>query len=468
DGVNPREVRINLRIEDLNLHNMDVRDVWRVLRSGNFDQSLGRVTAGPTRYVVRTVGTLADLEQIRALPLRADGLRLSDVADVIYREPPLEYGRHLDGHFAIGVSVSQESQANTVDVCDQLEGAIAKMDTDPELEGVNFLVWFSQGKEIRKTLRDLTFTGVFGSLLATLVLFIFLRRFSSTLVAVACIPFSLIVTCGFIWAQGRSLNTLTLLGLIVGIGMLVDNAVVVMENIFRYREEGLDLRESALRGSREVTVAVVAATLTSVIVFLPLIFNKPSEMNIYLKELGITVCLTLLASLFISQTLIPLATSKYIRSRPRAKAGWMLALERHYHRALGFALVHRWTALVAGLIVVGSAVYPIRHVDMNFDTSESELFVQVRYDFSEDLPLEGKEKVIERVEAMLEPHRAELHAKSIYSFWSDRFSLTRVYLDDGQANEDNIALVRRRLPELLPEIPGVRLEVQQNRQAWRS
>jgi len=355
-----------------------------------------------------------------------------------------------------------------VDVCDQLEGAIAKMDTDPELEGVNFLVWFSQGKEIRKTLRDLTFTGVFGSLLATLVLFIFLRRFSSTLVAVACIPFSLIVTCGFIWAQGRSLNTLTLLGLIVGIGMLVDNAVVVMENIFRYREEGLDLRESALRGSREVTVAVVAATLTSVIVFLPLIFNKPSEMNIYLKELGITVCLTLLASLFISQTLIPLATSKYIRSRPRAKAGWMLALERHYHRALGFALVHRWTALVAGLIVVGSAVYPIRHVDMNFDTSESELFVQVRYDFSEDLPLEGKEKVIERVEAMLEPHRAELHAKSIYSFWSDRFSLTRVYLDDGQANEDNIALVRRRLPELLPEIPGVRLEVQQNRQAWRS
>jgi len=468
DGVNPREVRINLRIEDLNLHNMDVRDVWRVLRSGNFDQSLGRVTAGPTRYVVRTVGTLADLEQIRALPLRADGLRLSDVADVIYREPPLEYGRHLDGHFAIGVSVSQESQANTVDVCDQLEGAIAKMDTDPELEGVNFLVWFSQGKEIRKTLRDLTFTGVFGSLLATLVLFIFLRRFSSTLVAVACIPFSLIVTCGFIWAQGRSLNTLTLLGLIVGIGMLVDNAVVVMENIFRYREEGLDLRESALRGSREVTVAVVAATLTSVIVFLPLIFNKPSEMNIYLKELGITVCLTLLASLFISQTLIPLATSKYIRSRPRAKAGWMLALERHYHRALGFALVHRWPALVAGLIVVGSAVYPIRHVDMNFDTSESELFVQVRYDFSEDLPLEGKEKVIERVEAMLEPHRAELHAKSIYSFWSDRFSLTRVYLDDGQANEDNIALVRRRLPELLPEIPGVRLEVQQNRQAWRS
>ena len=467
DGVNPREVRINLRIADLNRHRMDVREVWRVLRSGNFDQSLGRITAGPTRYVVRTVGTLSSVEEIAALPLRADGLRLSDVADVVYEEPPLEYGRHLDGHFAVGVSVTQESQANTVTVCDELERTIAAMDDDPELEGVNFLIWFSQGREIRGTLRDLAFTGIFGSLLASVVLFVFLRRFSTTLVAVACIPFSLIVTCGIIWAQGRSLNTLTLLGLIVGIGMLVDNAVVVMENIFRYREQGLGLREAALRGSREVTTAVVAATLTSVIVFLPLIFNKPSEMNIYLKELGITVCLTLLASLFISQTLIPLATSRYIKSRPRAKAAWMVNLETRYQGVLGFALNHRWLAVLAGLVVVASMFYPLRRVDMNFDASQSELFVQLRYDFSEDLSLEAKEQVISRVEQAIEPHRSELHAKSIYSFWSDRFSLTRVYLQDGEANEENIALVRRRLPDMLPEIPGVRLRVQESRQGWR-
>ncbi len=104
--------------------------------------------------------------------------------------------------------------------------------------------------------------------------------------------------------------------------MLVDNAVVVMENIFRHREMGEDPAHSrAATGAREVSTAVMAATLTSVIVFLPLIFNKPSEMNIYLKELGITVCLTLLASLFISQTLIPLATSWFIRSAPEAQAG---------------------------------------------------------------------------------------------------------------------------------------------------
>jgi len=201
DGVNPREVRINLRVADLDLHGVDVRDVARALRTGNFDQSLGKITSKDSRWTLRTIGTFGNVDQISNLPLRADGLRLSDVADVVYQEPPLEYGRHLDGDFAIGVTVTQESKANTVEVCDQLEAAIARMNDDPELEGVNFLVWFSQGQEIRKTLKDLTFTGIFGSILAALVLFGFLRRVSTTLVAVSCIPLSWASAC---WSTTRS------------------------------------------------------------------------------------------------------------------------------------------------------------------------------------------------------------------------------------------------------------------------
>ncbi len=467
DGVNPREVRINLRLADLEAHGVDVRDVSRTLRSGNFDQSLGKIVEGDARWTLRTVGTLADVEQIRDLPLRADGLRLSDVADVVYQEPPLEYGRHLDGDFAIGVSVSQESRANTVEVCDALEAAIARMGDDPELEGVNFLIWFSQGQEIRKTLGDLTATGVFGAILASVVLFVFLRRLSTTVVAVLCIPFSLIVTCGVIWAQGKSLNTLTLLGLIVGVGMLVDNAVVVMENIFRHRELGEDPETASREGAREVSNAVTAATLASVIVFIPLIFNKPSEMNVYLKELAITVCLALLASLFISQTLIPLATARYIRSQPRPRGRWMTGVERGYESLLRLNLRRRWLAPVIGLAVIASAVYPFRHIEMNFDASQAELFVQVNYDYSEELSLEGKEALVTQVEQFLEPHRAELTARSIYSFWSDDWSMTRVYLEEGEADAANIARVRGVLRGLLPEIAGVKLDVQEEHQGWR-
>jgi HAE1 family hydrophobic/amphiphilic exporter-1 len=467
DGVNPREVRINLDLGRLEAHGVDIRNVANLLRSGNFDQSLGRIHDENRQFTVRTVGTFNDVREIRDLPIRSDGLRLGDVAEVVYEEPPLEYGRHLDGNFAIGITVSQEAKANTVEVCEAIESRIAEMDADPELEGVNFLVWFSQGHEIKRTLKDLLFTGVFGAILASIVLFLFLRRVSTTMVSVLCIPFSLIVTCGLVWAQGKTLNTLTLLGLIVGIGMLVDNAVVVIENIFRHQEMGEDQKKAAKLGAKEVSTAVIAATFTSVIVFIPLIFNKPSEMNIYLKELGITVCLTLLASLFISQTLIPMATSWFIRSRPRPKSRALVRTEQKYETLLRFMLRHRWLTPVVGLAIIASAIYPFQKVDKAFDASESEMFVQVRYNFSEEPSLEKKEEYVNRVEAALEPYREEFKARSIYSFWSDRWTLTRVYLHEGQANEDNISHVRRRLREVLPEYAGLKLEVMENRQHWR-
>jgi HAE1 family hydrophobic/amphiphilic exporter-1 len=467
DGVNPREVRINLRTADIEAHRVDVREINRALRASNFDMSLGKVTEGDARFTARVVGAFVTVDEIANLPIRADGLRLKDIADVRYEEPPLEYGRHLDGKFAIGVTVSQEAKANTVEVCDAVEARIKAMGEDPDLEGIDFLVWFSQGKEIKKMLRDLTFTGIFGGILAALVLFGFLRRIGTTLVCAMCIPFSLIVTCGLIWAQGKSLNTLALLGLIVGIGMLVDNAVVVMENIFRLREEGYDRQTASRQGAKEVSLAVAAATSTSVVVFLPLIFNKPSEMNIYLRELGITVCITLLASLFISQTLIPMATSWFIRSKPRPRGRLMIWVENHYVRLLGFNLRHRWLTPLIGTVVVAGAVFPFMKIDKNLGGSEAEMFVQVGYQFSENLSLQKKEAVITQVEKVLEPYREDFKARSIYSFWSeDEWSLTRVYPREGETSPENMTAIRRKLKEVLPEIPGVKLEVHENQHFW--
>lgn len=468
DGVNPKEVRINLRARDLELHNLDVRQVSSALRASNFDQSLGRITDGERRFSLRTLGSFSSVDDIRNLPLRSDGLKLSDVAEVVYEEPALTYGRHLDGDFAIGITVSQEARANTVEVAEQLEARIEAMKQDPELEGVNFLVWLSQGNEIKKALKDLTFTGIFGALLATVVLFGFLRRFSSTMIAVLCIPLSLIVTCGVVWLNGKSLNTLTLLGLIVGVGMLVDNAVVVMENIFRHQEEGADRKTASYLGAKEVSTAVITATITSVIVFLPLVFNKPSELNIYLKELGVTVGLTLLASLFISQTLIPLATSSpLIGGAPATRGRWMTLLERGYLKVLQLNLRHRWLMPLLGALILASAVYPYQKVDMNFDVTENQPFVQVTYHFSEELSLDEKERLISRVETELMPHKEKLLARSIYSYWSDNFSLTRLYLKEGEANEKNTAKVRKQLRKVLPKIPGLKLEVVDDHRFWR-
>jgi HAE1 family hydrophobic/amphiphilic exporter-1 len=467
DGVNPPEVRVNLRLHDLEQHRVDVRRVVEMLQANNFDQSLGVLRGDERRFSLRTVATFRSVEEIAALPLGDSGLRLSDVADVTYTEPPLVYGRHLDGKFAIGITINKEGGANTVAICDQVIERVDAMKDDPELAGINFLVWDNQGKEIRRTLRDLRDTGVIGAILAAAVLFVFLRRFSTTIVAVFCIPFSLIATCAVIFLQGKGLNTLSLLGLIVGIGMLVDNAVVMMENIFRHEARGLPAREAARIGSTEVALAITAATSTSVIVFLPLIFNKPSEMNIYLKELGLTVCITLLASLLVTQTLIPVATARFIRAQAKPPGRVMRATERRYAGLLQFFLRHRWLTPVVGLAVTASAVWPFLKIDKNFDTNQSEMFVQIGYNMSEEQSLERKEALVNQVEAALEPLRSELNLRSIYSFWSDGWTMTRLYPQEGRANEAELERIRTRLRQSLPEVAGVRLEVHESGQFWR-
>lgn len=468
DGVNPREVRINLDLKKLRQHQIDARKVWRDITQNNQNAVLGTLRSPSTKILLRAVGEVQSIEEIANMPLVGTHLRLSDVAEISFQEPPLEYGRHLDGNFAIGLNVAKESSANTIKIAEEVYKRIALMKNDPELDGINFLVWQDQGKEIKNTLNDLEQTGLFGALLACIILFLFLRKVSTTLVAVFCIPFSLIVACGVIWLQGKSLNTISLLGLIVGLGMLVDNAVVFMENIDRYQKKGYPGRVAAILGSKEVSIAVMTATLTSIIVFLPMIFSKPTNMNIILQELGITICITLIASLVISQTLIPLASTKLLKKDTQViKSPLMNKLQSKYSQVLAFTLKHRWMAVVAGVGFLSATYYPVTQLNYNFDAAPTEMFVGIRVDISESLSLQAKEKIITQVENALQPHQQRLNVKSIYSWWSEGNSITRLYMLPGYQNEVAMNAVRKELPKLLPEIPGVKLRVQDNAPFWR-
>ncbi|MCB1050603.1 MAG: efflux RND transporter permease subunit [Acidobacteria bacterium] len=467
DGVNPREVKINLNMDAMRRHRLRASEIYTALAENNVDQSVGIVRTQETKETVRTLGAFEDVSEIAALPIPGHNLKIGDVAEVTYKEPPLEYGRHLNGQFAVALSIAKESTANTIEVSEQVRNRIHEMGSDPELQGIDFLIWQDQGQEILKTIGDLKETGWIGAVLAAIILFIFLKRTSTTLIALTCIPFSLVVACGILWAQGKTLNTITLLGLIVGIGMLVDNAVVVIENIDRYQKKGLRQIIAAHLGAREVSVAVIAATFTSVIVFLPLIFSKPTEINIILKELAITVSITLLASLLISQTLIPLAAVWFIKADRVRKPGRIMSwLENRYQTLLRYSLGHRWLAPTVGLLVIGSAYFPFSKIEKNFETNPSEMFVGLRYIFSENLSLSQKETYVNQVEAALIPYLADYQVDSYYSFWSDRFTTTRLYMKPGFTHEEHMNTVRADLRQRLPVIAGMSLEVQDNIPFW--
>ena len=250
------------------------------------------------------------------------------------------YGRVLNGEPAIAFWVQKASGANTVAVCRAIEAELERINHDPALQGINSFAFFNQADQITDSLRSLLQGGLSGSLLAVAILFLFLRRVSMTLVVSVAIPLSVIGTCVFMYLSGRSLNVLTMMGLMLGVGMLVDNAVVVLESIHRRQLEGARPLSAVVRGTREVGMAITASTLTTVIVFAPVVISRADELSVWLGEVGVTISVTLILSLLVSLTVVPLLALRGSRTAmPAPEPRWLLWLQERYRRTL------TWTAI---------------------------------------------------------------------------------------------------------------------------
>jgi HAE1 family hydrophobic/amphiphilic exporter-1 len=305
-GVAPKEISIDLVLDRVVEHGVDVGELIPRLRGATASLVLGEVRDGGLRYTARGLGAFDSVESLAALPIDARGARLGDVAEITYEEPPIAYGRHLDGDFAVALEIFKESTANTVEVVEAATAVIEnEIGTDPLLQGVRLFVWEDQAKAITNGINGLTKAGLAGSLLALLCLWFFLRRLDSTLIVSMSIPFSILAACGVMYFMGKTLNILSMMGLILGVGMLVDNAVVVLENIVRHREEGRSRLEAARLGTSEVGTAITAATLTSVAVFFPMVFITGIAGQLF-RDQALTVSFSLLFSLIVAMTLVPM------------------------------------------------------------------------------------------------------------------------------------------------------------------
>ncbi len=461
DGVSPQQVHIDVDPQALVRHGVEPQIVLRKLQAANVDTDLGAIHGDLLRYDVRSLGRFRNLDEIRDMPLDTSGsLRIRDVANVTLREPRPDYGRHLDREFAIGVQVYRDPTANTVAVCDAVMERIQEITQDPELEGISLLVWMNQGEEIRNALLALRNAGLFGGLLAMGVLFVFLRRLSTTLIVAAAIPFSLVVACGVMFLSGMVLNVLTLLGLIVGVGMLVDNAVVVIENIHRLQQGGMAPREAARVGAREVTMAVIASTATTLIVWSWLFTIEPGEMYIYMGAVAFTLCIAVACSLLISLTFIPLVAARFVPHR-EVRPGWVMRrLVPAYRGFLGWTLDHRLLGILGLVAVAGSTLIPFNLIEIEAQPQQRQREVSIFYRAHDPLTWEAFEKHVDQVEGWLESQRDELGYESLYSWYTDRgFAMTRVYPPAEGLNDAVLSDLREKLRADLPVIAGVRLEI---------
>jgi len=454
-GVDPREIRILLKPDQLAAHGIDITTVRDLLMTSNFSVSAGKITAGNQRFSVRPSGEFDSVDQIRELTLNDSGLRLIDIADIELRTPERNYGRHLDKQYAIGVAISRATGANMVDVTDRVIAEVEKIGQLPEMNGINIFALDNQGAAVRESLGDLLSAGALGGLLAIFVLYLFLRQVTTTLIVTASVPFSLMITLGAMYFAGLTLNILSMMGLMLAVGMLVDNAVVVTESIFRHRSENPEKPTTAtINGVKEVGLAVIAGTATTIIVFAPMIVGAKTDMSIFLSHVAITIIVALIASLFIAQTLVPMLAAR-IAVPPQPESGaWMSRLTARYAASLEWILAHRWwTALSIGLVCL-IGILPLLLDLVKFDMFPQDVGrrLYMPYHVEGQHSLERIEQNVDEIEQYLYSRQEEFNIRSVYSYYDQGRAESTILLtnkDDATlSTKEIIALIEADLPQL--------------------
>ncbi len=350
-------IRIFLDEEKVMAARLDIGALISRLSSDNFAQPLGEVSEGGKDFILRSDMRFKDLDDIRNYPVR-DGLRIGDLATVERVKSVRDRVTRIDGDYAYYGMVQKEGSANVVEVGTALQAVMDGFETDPLTKGrLSANVFFNQADFIQGSLDRLKSTALQGGGLAVLVLLLFLRRARMTLCVALCIPVSALLAIAFESFRGESFNVLTMTGLTLGIGMLVDNAVVVIESIARQRSLGVAPKRAAVLGARDVGLAVSLATMTSVVVFLPLIFMGGQRMSIFLQAMGVPLCASLIFSLLVALFFIPTAAARTTGDRPawaERIGGWLAPLTAVPTRFIAY--------LVGGLRAALYGVFWLTHM----------------------------------------------------------------------------------------------------------
>ncbi len=463
-GEERPEVLIEFDQEALRSRNLSLYQVVQNLQVSNLNLSLGELVEGNRKYFVRAVDEFASPAELGELVIGPNAVRLKDVAEVGYVKRKPESGYAIDGKTGVAVLIRKESESNTVATCLSVQAELDKVLDEPSFDDSQVFVFFDQSDMILGALDGLVRAGQWGGALSFIVLFLFLRRFRLTFVVAMCIPASLFVAFIFMYFSGFSLNIVTIIAMIVALGMLVDNAIVVMENIHRHSQEGLGPEESARLGATEVSLAITASTATTCAAFLPLVFLDTGDLSNYIRQFAMPVTVSLAASLVLAVTAIPLAACHLpsretlwinrmwsrLVGRLRGTTPDDVAVARNESLAArmtekfigGYLWILGWTQRwrLATMLLVGAAFLSTipacnglsRQGLPSIDSRQVVIDVQFDRGFNPDDVRSTFDLVYEQIDA----RREELSIKNIFYQYSARGGNFNVYLN----TEDDIGL----------------------------
>ena len=364
-----REIEINLNRDRLKASGLTAADVQQAIARENSQLPGGNVKQGLNDLYVRTRGEYTSVDQIaRTVIATPNGkpVRVQDVAEVRDNYEDVFSLVEMGEMPTIRFMIQKQSGANTVSVAEEIKKEVERINL--ERSDIELTITSDQSIFIEESIDNVKQSAIWGSLLALFILYLFLRNGSSTFIIALAIPISVIATFGLVYFSGMTLNQMTFGGLALGIGMIVDNAIVVLENIVRLRnEKNMSLKESSLVGTKQVTGAIIASTLTTSVIFLPLAFTQTTSGALF-QALAIVVVFALLCSLLVALTLVPVLASRYLsvktsdkekedKKKPSKIGEFFTALENKYSTLLGSALNHRPAIFSFSVLLVVAAVF---------------------------------------------------------------------------------------------------------------
>jgi len=417
-GEEEGEVVINTDLYRLEALNLTMDEISTRIESFNSSVSGGSISEMGMQYIVKGVSLLSTVEDFENLIIGYESIKtetdgestsskapifLKDVADVSFQNKEPDNIVRINGQRCIGLSVYKETQYNTVKAVEQIKEAL--VDIEKALPGYNLALVSNQGKFISQAIDEVEESALLGILLAVVVLFIFLRRFGTTVIVSVAIPISIIATFNLMYFNDLTINIMTLGGLALGAGMLVDNAIVVMENIFRNHESGMSTKDAAILGTSQVGGAITASTLTTIVVFLPIVYLHGASGEMF-KDQAWTVAFSLVSSLFVAIFLIPMMYHRFYKNKQLPVKHKSVKVGG-YGRFLEKVLKVKWPVILfATLLVVGSVLLvPFIGTEFMPKTESREFTVDLR--LQEGTELSRTESTVRNIEKILTDYLGE-------------------------------------------------------------
>jgi HAE1 family hydrophobic/amphiphilic exporter-1 len=458
-----REIQINVNQQQLKGYGLNLSDISSAVSEVDANVSSGYIDEGNKEIMVRAIGDFNSISELRNLEIitsSGEPISLGDLAEVKDAYADRDNYSYLNGQSSLGLSIQKDGEGNTVEAA---AAVLEELDSlKKQLPDLNTYVVDNSAEDIEDSIANVGQTFVLGGILAIIILFVFLRHIGSTFVIATAIPISVIATFALMYFGDLTLNMMTLGGLALGVGMLLDNSIVVLENIYRHRVGGADRFNAAKIGASEVGTAIFASTMTTAAVFLPVVFIQDMLGEIF-TPLALTVVFSLLASLFVALTFVPMLSSKLLHVSEKDKKNYESnsKIREMYRKFLNISLNHRYTVLSVLLIAiiifglgVSSGIIPFK---TEYMPSSDQGVVSIYLDLAKNTKAEVTVKTLKEAESFLDNI---LEVDTLYSSVDDNSAEITMVLVDRSERDKNVEEVAEIVRNQLTNIAGAEINVQ--------